>query len=398
MRKRLVLRTSTSVALLLMLLLLLGAGLAFAGVIIRATPRVAAQAVAVQRVQLPSPILHRLQATKPRANMELIAQTYFVRNNIPYIRLAQAEFQLLTHEQMAYDPTPTEIQKSQALTGHVLQYRPWIIPLQAVQVPTGPPSAVDHRPNQTPIKSQSPRGTCVCFASMAGLEVAYGGGSLDLSEQYANWVYMTAEGRSCKEAGLQTHNSANYLAAHGVSTESVCPYQTSFAAWCNNGGSPPPTVRANADSNSPYQISSYQKIWRNDELVTDTGAWINNPRYLEGILASGKDIVFGTKVAGWTTASMAGVVDVQLNASGDPLPSVGGHAILLVGYNRTGQYFIAKNSWGTGRGHAGYVYLSYDYIRTYAKYGYYITDVHPIPLIMHRPMLRAIPMMRQNTD
>lgn len=398
MRKRFALRTSTLVALLLMLLLLLTAGLAVAGVVIRAVSRVADHPVVLQRVQLTPPILQRLQATKPRANMELIAQTYFVRNNIPHIRLAQAEFQLLPLQHMAYDPTPVEIQKSQALTGHVLQYRPWIIPLQAVLVPSLPPSAVDHRPNQTPVKNQNPRGTCVCFASMAGLEMAYGGGSLDLSEQYANWVYMTAEGRSCKQAGLQTHNSANYLAAHGVSTESRCAYQTSFAAWCNNGGSPPPTARADADSHSPYRISSYQKIWRNNDLTTDTGAWINNPRYLEGILASGKDIVFGTHVAGWTTASMAAVVDVQLNASGDPLPSVGGHAILLVGYNRTGQYFIAKNSWGTGRGHAGYVYLSYDYIRTYAKYGYYITDVHPIPIIMYRPLLRAVPMMRRDSD
>jgi len=398
MRKRLVLRTSTSVALLLMLLLLLGAGLAFAGVVIRATPRVAVQAVAMQRVQLSPPILQRLQATKPRANMELIGQTYFVRNNLPFIRLAQEEFQLLSLEQLAYNPTAAEIQQSQTLTGSVLQYRPWIIPLEVVQIPSGPPPTVDHRSNQTPVKNQNPRGTCVCFASMAGLEVAYGGGSLDLSEQYANYIYMTAEGRPCREDGLQTHNSANYLAAHGVSTESVCAYQTSFAAWCNNSASPPPTARADADSNSPYRISSYQKIWRNDELTTDTGAWINNPRYLEGILASGKDIVFGTHVAGWTTASMADVVDVQLNASGDPLESVGGHAILLVGYDRPGQYFIAKNSWGTDRGHAGYVYLSYDYIRTYAKYGYYITDVHPIPLIMHRPMLRAVPMMRPNTN
>ena len=90
------------------------------------------------------------------------------------------------------------------------------------------PQFVDHRPDQTPVKNQNPRGTCVCFASMAGLEVAYGGGSLDLSENYANYLYMKAEGRGCKSDGLQTHNSANYLAANGVCIESKCPYQTSF--------------------------------------------------------------------------------------------------------------------------------------------------------------------------
>jgi hypothetical protein len=40
------------------------------------------------------------------------------------------------------------------------------------------------------------------------------------------------------------------------------------------------------------------------------------------------------------------------------------------------------------------VYLSYDYIRTYAKYGYVITDVEPLPLVLVQPMLRALPRMR----
>jgi len=40
-----------------------------------------------------------------------------------------------------------------------------------------------------------------------------------------------------------------------------------------------------------------------------------------------------------------------------------------------GGYFIAKNSWGTDVGQAGYLYLSYDYIRTYATCGYVIREV-----------------------
>ena len=69
--------------------------------------------------------------------------------------------------------------------------------------------------------------------------------------------------------------------------------------------------------------------------------------------------------------------------SGSPLPSVGGHAMLIVGYDKSKttypeEYFIVKNSWGTSCGQSGYIYLSYDYIRTYAKYGYYITGVKPV--------------------
>jgi hypothetical protein len=35
---------------------------------------------------------------------------------------------------------------------------------------SGCPSQVDRRPNQTPIKDQEDRGTCVCFAALANLE------------------------------------------------------------------------------------------------------------------------------------------------------------------------------------------------------------------------------------
>ena len=77
--------------------------------------------------------------------------------------------------------------------------------------------------------------------------------------------------------------------------------------------------------------------------------------------------------------------------------------MLIVGYNRPGGYFIVKNSWGTSRGQNGYVYLSYDYIRTYAKYGYVINGVQPLlmpfPMILKQvqpvnpidPVLRAQP-------
>jgi C1A family cysteine protease len=34
------------------------------------------------------------------------------------------------------------------------------------------------------------------------------------------------------------------------------------------------------------------------------------------------------------------------------------HAIVLVGYNTTGNYYIIKNSWGTSWGQSGYGYVS----------------------------------------
>lgn len=41
---------------------------------------------------------------------------------------------------------------------------------------------------------------------------------------------------------------------------------------------------------------------------------------------------------------------------------LGGHAVVLVGYDDDSQRFIVRNSWGEGWGQAGYVELPYAYV------------------------------------
>ncbi len=53
---------------------------------------------------------------------------------------------------------------------------------------------VDLRPQQTVVKSQGSRNTCITFAAVAGLEAAYkrlGYGDLDLSEEFMNHMGKT---------------------------------------------------------------------------------------------------------------------------------------------------------------------------------------------------------------
>ncbi|MBM3225347.1 MAG: hypothetical protein FJZ47_16305 [Candidatus Tectomicrobia bacterium] len=67
-----------------------------------------------------------------------------------------------------------------------------------------------------------------------------------------------------------------------------------------------------------------------------------------------------------------------VHASVSSIQSRGGHAMVIVGYDRLAPlpYFICKNSWGVSAGRSGYYYLSYDYMRTYAKYGYIVQPIH----------------------
>ncbi len=47
-------------------------------------------------------------------------------------------------------------------------------------------------------------------------------------------------------------------------------------------------------------------------------------------------------------------------ASGEK--SIGGHAVMAVGYDDGKQCFIVRNSWGSGWGLAGYFLMPYAYI------------------------------------
>ena len=99
--------------------------------------------------------------------------------------------------------------------------------------------------------------------------------------------------------------------------------------------------------------------------------------------------MIGTWVS-WDDKDNNGVLDPVLDSNGKPVGR-GGHAMLLVGYNRAKRYFIVKNSWGKGWGHDGYGYLHYDLVRSCFKYGFVVDQVTPAapPNPLPRRLARA---------
>ncbi|SFR36379.1 Cysteine protease, C1A family [Halogeometricum limi] len=239
----------------------------------------------------------------------------------------------------------------------------------------GLPPVVDLRSRQSSVKHQGGRGTCVSHAAMALLE-SFQHIPEDLSEQYTHYKFNEFLERPHDEnKGLRTTDSAPFLARSDgrVCTESDWPYvasQSTINTLVDNGTYGPPTS-AVADQTYGYKADAY-KIVTNAGL---TGESIRNTRYLEALLYQGFTPVIGTWV-GWDDKDNNGVLDPRFDGTGAPI-RLGGHAMLLVGYNRTEQYFVLKNSWGTGWGHEGYGYLHYDYIRTNFKYGYVVEEVVP---------------------
>ncbi len=235
----------------------------------------------------------------------------------------------------------------------------------------GLPSIVDHRPTQSAVKSQGSRETCVAHASLALLE-AFSNIPDDLSEQLAHFQCNAIRGRKQDQnIGFKPVSAAELLADPKgfVCPESAWPYisnQKNIDKAVKTGSY---NVPAAALAGKRYGIGRYQ-------LITQTGAEgesIQNPRYLEALLHRGQDIVIGVWMA-WNDRDRDGILEPVVATQGKSLISYGGHAMLVVGYNRPKQYFIVKNSWGSKWGHAGYAYLHYDFMRLYANEGYVVTE------------------------
>lgn len=87
----------------------------------------------------------------------------------------------------------------------------------------------------------------------------------------------------------------------------------------------------------------------------------HNLNQMKGCLASRYPFVFGFSVYDSFESD-------QVATTGHaPMPSptegaIGGHAVMAVGYDDANQWFIIRNSWGTGWGMAGYFTLPYAYL------------------------------------
>lgn len=289
------------------------------------------------------------------------------------------EVQLIPPLEFDYDleVTPEAVERSRSIDQKIPErVRAAAASAADADVPAGPgapPPAVDHRWLQSPVKDQGKRGTCVAHASLAALE-AFAHIPEDLSEQHAHYKFMEFEGKPHHvDSGIRTTDAARYLAkpngrvCHEVNW-SYIPDPAEIATLVSSGIYGPPSA---ASADEKFGIGAYK-------LIPDlglSGESIKNPVFLESLLALGFDVVFGAWVS-WDDLNGDGILEAILGSDGQPL-GAGGHAMLMVGYDRPGQYFIVKNSWGADWEHGGYGYFHYDVIRSCLKYGFVVD--RPIP-------------------
>lgn len=148
------------------------------------------------------------------------------------------------------------------------------------------------------------------------------------------------EGTTSSDSGAQLRDGANALASKGWCDETLWPYNVAKFA------TKPPSAC--------YGIAYHNKATKYASVRQDLNT-------LKATLFSGFPIPFGfTVYSSFETQQVADTGIVPLPKASESV--LGGHAVLLMGYNDGRNAFLVRNSWGTSWGLGGYFWMPYSYV------------------------------------
>lgn len=202
---------------------------------------------------------------------------------------------------------------------------------------------VDLRPYTNQVEDQGPLGSCTGNAIAEAIEMLYNKNKkkVDLSRLFIYYYTRLIEGTVKYDSGAYIRNGIKSCNHYGAPLESLWPYNISKFR--------------SAPSSVAVKDASKRKITRYERAL-NFNACID-------ALTNGYPVVIGFLVySSFMSSSVArtGIMPYP-NTRSEKL--LGGHAVLLVGYDNTNQRFIVKNSWGQGWGDRGYFYMPYKVIQ-----------------------------------
>jgi len=204
------------------------------------------------------------------------------------------------------------------------------------------PNIIDLRNYCSPIENQGSLGSCTGQAIAGAIELLNkrSGNYKDISRLFIYYYERLILGTVNYDSGAYIRDGIKVTNHYGASLESLWPYDISKFKI-------EPITEAKNDALN-RKVNRYERI-------SDFNGCID-------ALTNGYPIIMGFNV--YTSFMSAHVA----RTGNMPYPNtrrerlLGGHAVLLVGYDKRKKVFIARNSWGANWGHKGYFYMPFNVV------------------------------------
>ena len=206
------------------------------------------------------------------------------------------------------------------------------------------PSSIDLRPACPKVRDQGQLGSCTAFATGSVVQfnlMKQGLKSFETSSLFQYYNSRLLEGTIDSDSGATIRDSIKAVNLYGAVSEAVWWYNiVKF------------TVKPNK---KVYAAAALHKALKYQAVSQNLNA-------IQSVLASGYTVVIGFTV--YDSFESQDVANTGLV----PMPNLrtesvlGGHAVVIVGYDNATQKFICRNSWSVSWGDKGYFYMPYAYL------------------------------------
>ena len=203
------------------------------------------------------------------------------------------------------------------------------------------PDSVDLRksPNMPPVYDQGSIGSCTAQVLCAAYDFVKPSDFMG-SRLFLYYNERVLGNDVSTDSGAAMGDGIKSIQTHGLCPESEWPYDVKKFAT-----KPPDRC---------YELALADKALKVYNVP-------NNLNAMQATLASGLPFVAGIRIfSSFESLKVTKTGIVSMPKRKDVM--LGGHAVLVCGYNNTTQQWIIRNSWGTKWGDDGYFYLPYKYL------------------------------------
>jgi C1A family cysteine protease len=207
------------------------------------------------------------------------------------------------------------------------------------------PAKVSLREKMPPVFDQGQLGSCTANAIAGALEYEEARQGLKthrLSRLFIYWNERNIEGTTDSDAGAAIRDGIKSVGKLGAPVETLWPYNPDHFTWKPSKASYAEAIK--------HEALTYARV---AQAATT----------LQTALASGYAVVFGfTVYESFESSAVAANGLVPMPSKGEQV--LGGHAVVLVGYDTTGGAISweVRNSWGPDWGDQGYAWFPQTYI------------------------------------